>query len=163
MCTPSRPAANTRRRSEISGCPLLPRAAGEDPPYWSHINQGSQTRKNAYTGQPPYEIGHLCCARPTPPGGGTPSISLIPPRRLWVAGGDLRPSPSCSLRRRSPPAPRPARSQQGRGRGPSSRKRTVCSQSPAFHPDAPRETAAKLIEGGMSQRQAAKARAASLN
>ena len=28
VCTPSRPAANTRRRSEISGCPLLPRAAG---------------------------------------------------------------------------------------------------------------------------------------
>jgi hypothetical protein len=23
VCTPSRPAANTRRRSEISGCPLL--------------------------------------------------------------------------------------------------------------------------------------------
>jgi hypothetical protein len=34
---------------------------------------------NAYTGQPPpHEIGHLCCARPTPLGG-TPSISLIPP------------------------------------------------------------------------------------
>ena len=28
VCTPSRPAANTRRRSEIGGCPLLPRAAG---------------------------------------------------------------------------------------------------------------------------------------
>ena len=39
---------------------------------------------NAYTGQPPHEIGHLCGARPTPPGGGTPSISLIPPKAVVV-------------------------------------------------------------------------------
>jgi hypothetical protein len=25
--------------------------------------------ENAYLGRPPHEIGHLCCARPTPPGG----------------------------------------------------------------------------------------------
>jgi hypothetical protein len=34
---------------------------------------------------PPHEIGHLCCARPTPPGGGTPPISLRPPKALVVA------------------------------------------------------------------------------
>jgi pimeloyl-ACP methyl ester carboxylesterase len=35
--------------------------------------------------RPPHEIGHLCCARPTPrgPPGGDPLDSLIPPRRLW--------------------------------------------------------------------------------
>jgi hypothetical protein len=40
----------------------------KNPRYWSHINQGSQTRKTPTPGTPPPEIGHLCCARPTPRG-----------------------------------------------------------------------------------------------
>jgi len=51
----------------------------KNPRYWSHINQGSQTRKRIHrpasneSARPASEdhgpaIGHLCCARPTPPG-----------------------------------------------------------------------------------------------
>jgi hypothetical protein len=62
---------------------------------------------------PPHEIGHLCCARPTPRGGtpsiwGTPSISLIPPKALVVADvarhridGRRPPAAPCAVR----PAP----------------------------------------------------------
>ena len=56
----------------------------KNPRYWSHINHRVAKLGNAYTGQPPHEIGHLCGARPTPPGGGTPSISLIPPKAVVV-------------------------------------------------------------------------------
>src|SRR4029077_2768897 len=52
---------------------------------------------NAYTGQPPpHEIGHLCCARPTPPGG-PPSISLRPPKALVVVDTRQSGPPSCTL------------------------------------------------------------------
>src|SRR4029077_18097556 len=56
----------------------------KDPDTGLTSNRGSQTRKPLPRGPPPHEIGHLCCARPTPPRGGTPSISLIHPA---VEGG----------------------------------------------------------------------------
>ena len=67
------------------------------PRYWSHINQGSQNSETPTPASPPNEIGHLCCARPTPPGG-TPSISLIPPPLRGVPknrGGGVRIDGGC--------------------------------------------------------------------
>ena len=46
---------------------------------------------------PPHEIGHLCCARPTPPEGGTPPISLRPPKALVVVDSRQSGPPSCTL------------------------------------------------------------------
>ena len=52
----------------------------KDPRYWSHINQGSQTRKRLHRPPPPPRNRSSMLRSANPPPGGTPSISLIPPR-----------------------------------------------------------------------------------
>jgi hypothetical protein len=60
--------------------------------HWSHINQGSQTPKTPTPASPPHEIGHLCCARPTPrsPPGGTPLDFPDTPQGAWWSWTSLK-------------------------------------------------------------------------
>ena len=78
---------------------LVPRrCAGKYPPAareiradsWAPSIRVARTRKRLPRPPPPTEIGRLCCARPTPPGG-TPSISLYPPQGACGRGHARKP------------------------------------------------------------------------